>query len=144
MTLPVVTRSLPLGSGWLTPKDSVEMSGDGCEAHNAIDPVLCCADNNNNNNQNGYPREESRRRYSYGGQYYSYGQGPYAQAAYYEGSVSALCSFIDRAIAGLTRLITLAIWGPATCRAGRACCSASMQPCCWPWHLCWLLLVLAL
>ena len=60
--------------------------------------LRCCADNDNNNNQNGYPRDQSRRRYFYGGQYYAYGQGPYAQAAYYQATVSALRSLTALAV----------------------------------------------
>ena len=51
------------------------------------DPRPVSQDNNNNNN-NGYPKDQSRRRYFYGGQYYAYGQGPQAQAAYYLAPVS--------------------------------------------------------
>lgn len=52
---------------------------------------------NNNNNNNGYPKDQSRRRYFYGGQYYAYGQGPQAQAAYYLAPVSRLDpSFLER------------------------------------------------
>ena len=66
------------------------MSSNACVLSQPLSLLWRCADNNNNNNQNGYPRDQSRRRYFYGGQYYTYGQGPYAQAAYYEGPVSAL------------------------------------------------------
>lgn len=70
----------------------------------------CCADNNNNNNQNGYPRDQSRRRYFAGGQYYAYGQGPYAQAAYYEAPVSAL-----RSIAAVAFVVQF-LHKPSLCR----------------------------
>ena len=66
------------------------MSSNACVLSLLLSVLWRCADNNNNNNQNGYPRDQSRRRYFYGGQYYAYGQGPYAQAAYYEAPVSAL------------------------------------------------------
>ena len=55
--------------------------------------VLTCVSaspDNNNNNNNGFPKDQSRRRYFYGGQYYSYGQGPQAQAAYYLAPVGRL------------------------------------------------------
>ncbi len=84
-------------ASWETMDSLCSWSDDirnSCKALRAdADPIQCCADNNNNNNQNGYPRDQSRRRYFSGGQYYAYGQGPYAQAAYYEAPVSALCSF---------------------------------------------------